>query len=1298
MMSLNKIALAIRQSSRSSAITLARNFATTNRALDDLEDLVLIALETLYPNAPESLRKQLCDTMTDRYSRIEYNAYRTGKSRARPLKRLHHEEAVTERDDQSRAPTSNLDLPGTKLEEYRDRQDDPQAMAQKTQRKLLSSIDTGLLRQTLGKEYSPAPQSRRTLSAYQTDSRLHEPPPPRFEDESELERHTLLLHPSYKSNSDDDLAESVRQKLSLDETPSLDLCPLCLFVEKSMIDPEEGKGTKPEALSEPRKSTKESIDKKDTRVTFAEDVRPASGDCGRGSPDNSPSTPFGLELHVAAHLQYLTVLALRIVATLDYDSGQETAEGGSGLSDSATGSISSVEEGTGPEAWPEEESTVPYLSDSEVRRLEQTRSEEEAEKTIPSSEVEENWDRVRPVPEKSSGEDPVLQQLSSRHGESFRMDSLKETIKELKLAVEESPNGHPSRAELWWNIGILLGEQFEMTGRITDLNDAIEAFKAAIKITSGGRQDGLRYIRNLCFQLTKKYTMTGQEKDLDQAITALREVLGGDGPDQADHYAILGFLLGRRYLITGDVRDLDAGLARSRKAINLAKGGDRRQARYDSNLGLQLTLMYDRTGSQEAIDEAIQVMRRGLYMASPDDTERGEYLARLSVGLWKRSATSKSPEELEEAVRRMRDALDQVPQSHPNYLKHLNSLGAMLGDSYQRTGEADVLDEAIRIGRNVASLSPRHNRDAAENMENLASRLADRSELIGSIDDLDEAIELTFNENNLVPEEDPSWFIYRRSLAVRLSQRFSRRHSLQDLEQAVSFGREAVAVVPDDHVNRAACLNTLASTLAEMYSATGSLASLEEAADLYEMALENSYSPVLDRIHAGRQLLRRASQLSKWSLAYSASQKVISLLRELPFDLLHDSEKQSVQDESAGIIADGVAAASNANLDPYDALRLLEEGRGLLANNLVELRTELEALSRADRPLAEDFIRVRQELGRPLSAPMLAITGDSPWKAQSQRRQAASQELDKLVNVIRQLPQFDHFWSPPSRSAILHAIRRGPVVVLNASSIRCDALIFHQYQMQQLNLPNLRHEDILERLDPADLFTPDTLLWLWDTIASPVLATLGFVDTPSGTWPRVWWIPTGPLINFPIHAAGRYRSPSSESVLDRVVSSYSLSVKALYSSRKRTMDTIEGGEAAFVANRDIPGYAPLVFAPKELATLRPLCSSMGLHVIELRDGDDVVSALLRCKLFHFAGYFKEMENPLHSYLVLGGGFLTVTDLLKMDLRSSSPFLAYLSSCDTARTQNKVYADEGVHPTGAFRIAGFRHAIGTLGAK
>lgn len=256
-----------------------------------------------------------------------------------------------------------------------------------------------------------------------------------FSTKSELGMHMRLLHPSNTSSLNDKIAHAPAKQFLLDETPSLDLCPLCLFVEKSTMDAEEDKAAEEEPA--PLGDNKKSSDKREARVTFADTIPPPPDDPDSGSdhgPENPPSTAFGLELHVAAHLQYLMALSLRLMATLGYDSDEDIEDDGSGSTDSATGSISPREEGIKPEEWLDEESTRPYLSDSELRLLEQTRSEEEEDKILLSPNVE-NWNRVKSSLVKPTIDD-LTQMVSEVEASTHRADELERVTGDHRLLTD----------------------------------------------------------------------------------------------------------------------------------------------------------------------------------------------------------------------------------------------------------------------------------------------------------------------------------------------------------------------------------------------------------------------------------------------------------------------------------------------------------------------------------------------------------------------------------------------------------------------------------------------------------------------------------------------------------------------------------------------------------------------------------------------------------------------------------------------------------------------------------------------
>ena len=61
------------------------------------------------------------------------------------------------------------------------------------------------------------------------------------------------------------------------------------------------------------------------------------------------------------------------------------------------------------------------------------------------------------------------------------------------------------------------------------------------------------------------------------------------------------------------------------------------------------------------------------------------------------------------------------------------------------------------------------------------------------------------------------------------------------------------------------------------------------------------------------------------------------------------------------------------------------------------------------------------------------------------------------------------------------AARCGPIVIINVSKHRCDAIVVEQRQIRSLALPNLKREEINEKSRGGSLGRGEVLEWLWDT-------------------------------------------------------------------------------------------------------------------------------------------------------------------------------------------------------------------------
>ncbi|KAF3169078.1 hypothetical protein TWF751_007545 [Orbilia oligospora] len=191
----------------------------------------------------------------------------------------------------------------------------------------------------------------------------------------------------------------------------------------------------------------------------------------------------------------------------------------------------------------------------------------------------------------------------------------------------------------------------------------------------------------------------------------------------------------------------------------------------------------------------------------------------------------------------------------------------------------------------------------------------------------------------------------------------------------------------------------------------------------------------------------------------------------------------------------------------YNAIRVLELGRGAITGLRLEMRSDLTELKLHHPDMAAQFEKFREILDSPLS-----ISTDSTFADDDQTssvdenrlqelRHCTNIELNKLIDQIRLLPNF------------------GPIIIINVSWFSSEAILIETTSIRSIDLPKLNKSDLDKKIKgfQAALCTNGTsqilgiLMWLWNVAAGPILDSLGFVAPPSedNDWPHVWWIPTG---------------------------------------------------------------------------------------------------------------------------------------------------------------------------------------------
>lgn len=354
---------------------------------------------------------------------------------------------------------------------------------------------------------------------------------------------------------------------------------------------------------------------------------------------------------------------------------------------------------------------------------------------------------------------------------------------------------------------------------------------------------------------------------------------------------------------------------------------------------------------------------------------------------------------------------------------------------------------------------------------------------------------------------------------------------------------------------------------------------------------------------------------------------------------------------------------------------------------------------------------------------------DDYFKDQPQDKFLLESKMNDLVAEIRQQDGFKDFLLPPLETSKLQSYGAyGPVVMLVAQAPTGYALVTSTDLIFVIPLKGYtrktcqRHFKLLrqaldlacyreDRARAADLLY-QVLTWLWESAAEPVLNRLGFVGSwdPSEGPPHLWWITCGWVNRLPLHAAGdhlrRLRTDEPCTVMDRVISSYSATLKALMYSRtrmeelvKQSSTTTEPPTALLAAMEETVDRPKLDDAVREVKRVQPILEPQ-FHIRSFTNPPptrkDIVTNLRKCTIAHLACHGEaDASDPLRSVILLqdwGPKPLRVGFIMRMDMENCQ--LAYLSACETAVNKDEELAEEGLHISGAFQMAGVLNMVAT----
>lgn len=844
-------------------------------------------------------------------------------------------------------------------------------------------------------------------------------------------------------------------------------------------------------------------------------------------------------------------------------------------------------------------------------------------------------------------------------------------------------------------------DRYDATGDLRDLEAAEEANAEALRRVVAGDPQRTRLLTQRA-DILRTRTSAGVDNRLAEAAATCREAIRALLPQSAAApyvHSTAANVLADHYVYGHDLDVLDEAIDSARIAVTGIPEQDGREAVL-ATYGRLLMLRARHTGTTAGLDAAQDALAAAVGTLPAGHSGRTAHQSDLADTLYERHLATGDESVLQQALEHARQAIDGAAATGTVVPDLLNSLGRILIARYELTGDPTDLTEAVEQLRQAEEVSPPGSRMRGITLLHLGNGLMLQAALVIGTERrnrayaetmavLDAAVEA------LPPGPDQQLALNNLALVVRGHDGGDRP---QALRRARRIFREILAAAPANSRTSELAMFNLALTLLQEHEQPGKNEPntddrLTEAEDLLRaahsrespgrhtsatvacalarclalraaadgrpgphaeaVALLRSVVEAADghtpssRVSAAAQLGRLHATTGDWAAAERAYARGIELLAAAAAPRSGRDAQERHIGAFFGLAADATASALGAG-DPVRALELLETGRGLL-----------------------------------LPAPRRGPSPDS-WPAAADGR---------------------------------------TVVVVNTGRLRCDALLVRDGAVTVVPLPGLDHATLVRQTgtflwgvqraqDPAcppeDLYkaqhvaVPSVLRWLWNTTVRPVLDALGLTGPPvaGARWPRIWWCPTGLMSFLPLHAAGEHRSmydgSTGAGAIDRVVSSYAPSLRALATAARRA-DAVRGGAGdLLVVAPETPGTAVLPQVPREVAGIkghRPGCTV--LFAAEATK-ERILQEIPRHAWFHFAGHGTQNIEIADSASLVPhdyglGGRLGLSDLGELSLDKAQ--LAFLSACQTA-VGHLALADEHTHLAGLLQAVGFPHVVGT----
>ncbi|KAJ7742344.1 CHAT domain-containing protein [Mycena maculata] len=914
------------------------------------------------------------------------------------------------------------------------------------------------------------------------------------------------------------------------------------------------------------------------------------------------------------------------------------------------------------------------------------------------------------------------------------LSDINSSISLFEKADKLTPDDHPDKFLRLSSLGISLCSRFEQLGDLNDINKSISLLEDAVQLTPESHPNKLLMMNYLGSSLFHRFKRLGDLNDINRSILLKEETIqltADSHPNKPLRLNNLGNSLLARFEQLNDLRDISRAISILEDAVQLSPDRHPDKSSMLENLGNSLCLRFEQLGDLGDINRSISVLQEAVQLTPDNHPNKVSMLNHLGSSLLRRFGQLGDLSDINRSISLKEEAVRLIQDSHPNKPSRLNNLGNSLLARFKRLHDLSDINRAISVLEDAVQLTPDGHPDKCLWWNNLGNSLLHRFQQLGDLSDINRSISVLENTIRLTPKghtNKPTMFY---TLGNSLLYRFQRLDDICALARSIVMFEEAVRLTPDGHPSKPFMLEGLGHSFYICFKSLGDTDDLTQMISQYSLASQSTTGPTHVRFLAASKWAAHA-QMSQHPSLLQAYTVALELLPQLAWLGSSISDRHHHIVEAGTIVCDAAAAAITA-CQYKQAVEWLEQGRSIIWGQLLQLRTPMDTLKDSHPDLADRLSFLSSQLeGSSTDQGSLELTDTKLQQSLqliSNQSHAYAYERDELINKIRGLEGFERFLLPRTFSQLSLAAQGGPVVVLNISASRCDALILRPglYEVKHVPLPDFTlkdgqafytsltsltgagrniscHSDRLYGRFEGELSPEETLKHilsvLWQQIVHPVLDALSI--TVMANLQRIWWCPTGPLTFLPIHAAGLYEDnqPAGSKLSDFAISSYAPSLAALISgfqAQTTSEPPLQAFQMLTVAQPLTDGQSDLPGTLKEINHIQQ--NVAGKYHIQQLVGDAATVArvekgMRECSWVHFACHgVQNVSHPTESALLLANSSqLTLSNIIRLFIPHAD--LAFLSACQTA-TGNKELQEESVHLAAGMLSAGYRSVIATM---